>query len=195
MYNYDKESKLEVAIDTNTYSTTEVQIPTREYIKSTLKSTTATLESSINALEDKINTKMKTQVETFKHGLDERDKKIQNLNNELNEMSRLITHLIKHGSKTAHCEIILLQNNPLSMFNVVNYKIKFNFINDSYKYDEYEFELDDLTGSNIRLRLCKLKNIGKDRIKVKIKVYDSSNELIKKLKYIVDIKGKKFIQL
>ena len=196
MNSYNKEPKLKVIIDDDTYGT--VEVPTREYVTTTLKSTTTTLESSIDTLENKINTKMETQTEIFKRELEEKDRKLQNLSNELNETSKLINHLIKHGSKTAHCEIISYQDTPLSVFkspNDINYKIKFNFVNDSYKYDEYEFKLDGLAGNNIRLHLCKLKNIGKDRIKVKIKVYDSNNNLIKKLKYIVDIKGKKYIQL
>lgn len=196
MNSYNKEPKLKVIIDDDTYGT--VEMPTKEYVVSTLKSTATTLEASIESLEDKIDVKMNDQKDVFKHELEEKDKKIQNLNNELNEMSKLITHLIKYGSKTAHCEIIAYEDIPVSIFkspDTVKYKALFKFINDSYKYDEYEFKLDGLTGGNIRLHLCKLKNIGKDKIKIKIKVYDSINKLIKKLKYIVDIKGKNYIQL
>ena len=194
--NCDKGPKLKIVIEDDSYGS--IEVPTQNYVTSTLKAATTTLESSIESLEDKINIKMGDQKDIFKHELEERDRKIQNLNSELNEMSKLITHLIEHGSKTAHCEIISYQDTPLSIFESpddINYKIKFNFVNNSYKYDEYEFKLNDIIGSNIRLHLCKLKNIGKDRIKVKIKVYDLSNNLIKKLKYIVDIKGKNYIQL
>lgn len=194
--NYNKGPKLRVIIDDDTHG--GVEVPTQDYVVGALKSTKTTLESSIASLEENIDVKIKDQAEAFKCELEERDNKIKHLVNELNEMSKLNMHLIKHGSKTAHCEIISYQDTPLSIFKSlddINYKIKFNFVNDSYKYDEYEFKLDSLTGSNIRLHLCKLKNIGKDRIKVKIKIYDSSNNLIKKLKYIVDIKGKKYIQL
>ena len=196
MSNYEKGPRLKVIIDDDMHGT--VEVPTSEYITGALKSTTMTLESSIEALEDKINTKMETQAETFKCELEERDRKLQNLNNELNEMSKLNTHLIKYGAKIAHCDIIVYEDIPVSIFkspSTIKYKALFKFINDFYKYDEYEFKLDDIEGSDIRLHLCKLKNIGKDRIKVKIKVYDLSNNLIKKLKYIVDIKGKKYIQL
>ena len=196
MSNYGKEPKLKVIIDDDTYGT--VEVPTGEYITSTLKTTTVTLESSITALEDKISTKMETQAETFKRELEERDNKIKRLVNELNEISKLNTHLIKYGAKIAHCDIIAYEDIPVSIFkspDVVKYKALFKFINDSYNYDEYEFKLDDIRGNDVKVKLCKLKRLNKDRIQVKIKVYNSSNSLIKKLKYIVDIKGKKYIQL
>lgn len=196
MSNYGKEPRLKVIIDDNTYGM--VEVPTREYVTSTLKSTTTTLEESIESLEDKINVKMETQAEIFKRELEERDKQIQNLNNELDEMSKLNTHLIKYGAKIVHCDIIAYEDIPVSIFkspDTVKYKALFKFVNDSYKYDEYEFKLDDIKGNDVKVKLCRLKRLNKDRIQVKIKVYNSVNALIKKLKYIVDIKGKKYIQL